>query len=30
LIADSHGLQFLIRDRTALDKTSQHFLSRFL
>lgn len=30
LIADSHGLQFLIRNRTALDKTSQHFLSRFL
>ena len=30
LIADSHGLQFLIRDRSALDKTSQHFLSRFL
>lgn len=30
LIADSHGLQFLIRDRTKLDRTSQHFLSRFL
>lgn len=30
LIADSHGLQFLIRDRTQLDRTSQHFLSRFL
>lgn len=30
LIADSHGLQFLIRDRTQLDRASQHFLSRFL
>jgi hypothetical protein len=30
LIADSHGLQFLIRDRTQLDRTSQKFLSRFL
>ncbi|MES2236366.1 MAG: DUF1854 domain-containing protein [Pseudomonadota bacterium] len=30
LIADSHGLQFLIRDRTRLDRASQHFLSRFL
>lgn len=30
LIADSHGLQFLIRDRTQLDRASQQFLSRFL
>jgi hypothetical protein len=30
LITDSHGLQFLIRDRTQLDRTSRHFLSRFL
>jgi hypothetical protein len=30
LIADSHGLQFLIRDRARLDRTSRHFLSRFL
>lgn len=30
LIADSHGLQFLIRDRTRLDRKSQHFLNRFL
>lgn len=30
LIADSHGLQFLIRDRTQLDRASRQFLSRFL
>ncbi|PKO84435.1 MAG: DUF1854 domain-containing protein [Betaproteobacteria bacterium HGW-Betaproteobacteria-11] len=30
LIADSHGLNFLIRERKRLDRTSQRFLSRFL
>lgn len=30
LIADSHGVQFLIRDRQALDKVSRKFLERFL
>lgn len=30
IITDSHGLQFLIRDRQALDKTSIRFLARFL
>ena len=30
LIADSHGLNFRIRDRNGLDRTSQRFLSRFL
>lgn len=30
LIADSHGLHFLIRARKRLDRTSQRFLSRFL
>jgi hypothetical protein len=30
LIADSHGLQFLIRDMAALDKTSRRLLDRFL
>lgn len=30
LISDSHGVQFLIRDRQALDKPSRKFLERFL
>lgn len=30
LIADSHGIHFLIRDRTALDSTSRKILDRFL
>lgn len=30
IITDSHGLQFLIRNRQALDKTSIRFLARFL
>lgn len=30
LIADSHGLNFRIRDRNGLDRASQRFLSRFL
>ncbi len=30
LIADNHGLNFRIRDRNELDRTSQRFLSRFL
>ena len=30
LISDSHGVQFLIRDRQALDKASRKFLERFL
>lgn len=30
LIADSHGIQFLIRDRTALDHHSRKLLDRFL
>lgn len=30
LIADSHGLNFQIRDRNGLDRASQRFLSRFL
>lgn len=30
LIADSHGIQFLIRDRYALDASSRKLLSRFL
>jgi len=30
LIADSHGVQYLIRDRSALDKGSRKFLERFL
>jgi hypothetical protein len=30
LIASSHGLQFLIPDRTALDKTTRRYLDRFL
>ena len=30
LIADSHGIQFLIRDLTALDKASRRLLDRFL
>ncbi len=30
LIASSHGLQFLINDRFALDKVSRRFLDRFL
>lgn len=30
IIADSHGLQYLIRDRLALDRTSRKFLARFL
>lgn len=29
LIADSNGLQFLIKDATQLDKTSKKFLDRF-
>jgi hypothetical protein len=30
LIADSHGIQFLIRDSAALDKASRKLLDRFL
>lgn len=30
LIADSHGIQFLIRDMQALDKASRKLLDRFL
>jgi hypothetical protein len=30
LIADSHGIQFLIRDLTALDRHSHRILDRFL
>jgi len=30
LIADSHGIQFLIRDRSALDSHSRKILDRFL
>lgn len=30
LIADSHGIHFLIRDRFALDQTSRKILDRFL
>ncbi len=30
LIADSHGIQFLIRDLTTLDKASRRLLDRFL
>ena len=30
LIADSHGIHFLIRDRYALDAPSRRFLDRFL
>ena len=30
LIADSHGIQFLIRDLTALDRHSRRLLDRFL
>lgn len=30
LIADSHGVQFLIRDPTRLDRQSRHWLDRFL
>jgi len=30
LIADSHGIQFLIRDRNALDQHSRRILDRFL
>jgi uncharacterized ferredoxin-like protein len=30
LIADSHGVQFLIRDTDALDKASRKLLDRFL
>lgn len=30
LIADSHGIQFLIRDLGALDRTSRKLLDRFL
>lgn len=30
LIADSHGIQFLVRDLTALDRQSKKFLDRFL
>ncbi|WP_300454118.1 DUF1854 domain-containing protein [Accumulibacter sp.] len=30
LIADSHGIHFLIRDRQALDPQSRRFLDRFL
>lgn len=30
LIADSHGIQFLIRDLRALDKASRRLLDRFL
>jgi hypothetical protein len=30
LIADSHGIQYLIRDRFRLDAQSRRFLDRFL
>ena len=30
LIADSHGIQFLIRDQTQLDRNSKKLLDRFL
>jgi hypothetical protein len=30
LIADSHGVQFLVRDQYALDRTSKRILDRFL
>lgn len=30
IVADSHGIQFLIRDITSLDKTSRRILDRFL
>ena len=30
LVTDSHGIQFLIRDRTSLSKASQKILDRFL
>ena len=30
LIADSHGINYLIRDRLALDAQSRKFLDRFL
>ena len=30
LIADSHGIHYLIRDRHALDQQSRRFLDRFL
>ena len=30
LVTDSHGIQFLIRDRTSLNKASQKILDRFL
>jgi hypothetical protein len=30
LIADSHGVQYLIRDQSALDKASRKLLDRFL
>ena len=30
LIADSHGIQFLVRDRWALDRHSRRLLERFL
>jgi hypothetical protein len=30
LIADNHGIEFLIRDIQALDKASRKFLDRFL
>ena len=30
LIADSHGIQYLVKDRSALDKPSRKFLDRFL
>jgi len=29
LVTDSHGVQFLIRDMTALDRESRHLLDRF-
>ena len=30
LIADAHGIQFLVRDLTSLDKHSRKLLDRFL
>jgi hypothetical protein len=30
LIADRHGIQFLVRDLSALDHTSRRLLDRFL
>lgn len=30
LIADTHGIQYLVRDLTALDRTSRKILDRFL